>query len=340
MKRKALAMCVVMLIVLVLGEAHVRSSVVSAVRGAIGAWREAEPQQEQIPSFTEQIGGHDTTDMLDVTLYYRFEDTQVLGAQRAQLDIRREETVATSIVQRLIDGPATAYAKLSGVFPQGTELISVSGEDTTAFVTLSRSFLGRPDGAPADWEDSFAWQEEAALRRRLAVQSIVLALTEGGRYQRVQMYVADSDDDIPQRMPMIYFDPYISDAAVVLGASSRDESVMLTPKRAMEMILEAWRVRDDELLYAFLTAEKGEELPALGVFAAQMKKQDVSLLSAEVSAGTVSIDGQTATMIVDAQIRSGEGGDAQIHRESVPLVRRADNWAISMDTLQSLMIRD
>ena len=340
MKRKALAFCLVLLAVLVLSEPHVRASVTAAARGAIGAWREEEQQEAQVPSFTEQIGGHDTTDMLDVTLYYRFADTQILGAQRAQLDIRREETVATSIVQRLIDGPSLSHTKLVGVFPQGTELISVSGEDTTAFVTLSQSFLGRPDGAPADWEDSFAWQEEAALRRRLAVQSIVLALTENGRYQRVQLYVADSDDDIPQRMPMVYFDPYAPDASVVLGASSRDESAMLTPKRAMDMILEAWRVRDDELLYAFLAPEAGKELPAFSVFAAQMNQMDVSLLTSSTSAGTVSIDGQTATVVVDAQIRSGEGGDAQIHRESVPLMRSKDNWAISMDTLQSLMIRD
>lgn len=340
MKKKALAFCVIVLAALVLAEPHVQSGVKEAVRSLISMRQENEQSEAAVPSFSQQIGGHDRTDMLDVTLYYRFADTEVLGAQRAQLDIRREETVATSIVQQLIDGPDMSHPKLGGVFPQGTELISVSGEDTTAFVTLSARFLGKPDGAPADWEDSFAWQEEAALRRRLAVQSIVLALTEGGRYQRVQLYVADSDDDIPQRVPMVYFDPYAEEFSVVLGANSRDESAMLTPQRTMEMILEAWRMRDEELLHAFLAPEKGEELPALSVFAAEMNRMDISLLSGSASAGTVSIDGKTATVVVDAFIRSGEGGDAQIRRESVPLVRMEDNWAIGMDTLQSLMIRD
>jgi len=71
-----------------------------------------------------------------------------------------------------------------------------------------------------------------------------------------------------------------------------------------------------------------------------MKEMDVSLLSYEFSQGTVSYDGQMATLVLDAQIRSTQGGDAQIIRESVPLVRWADNWAIEIDTLRSLMIRD
>ena len=114
---------------------------------------------EEELSFADQLGGEAASDMLDVTLYYRFADTDMLGMEQTQLDIRREETVAWRIVDGLISGPSITHERLNGVFPQGTELISVSGEDTTAFVTLSSAFLGRPDGAPADWEDLPAWQE-------------------------------------------------------------------------------------------------------------------------------------------------------------------------------------
>ena len=337
--KKAILCCALMLTIVMISEPHVRQWMIDSARSLT---REGQTswQEDESLSFSEQIGSHDTTDMLDVTLYYRFENTQTLGAQRAQLDIRREETVATSIVQRLIDGPAISYDRLHGLFPQGTQLVSVTGEDTTAFVTLTRGFLGKPDGAPADWEDSFAWQEEAALRRRMAVQSIVLSLTEGGRFQRVQMYVADSDDDIPERIPMYYFDPYMSDAVTVLAASPRDEAAMLTPRKAMEMILEAWKASDYDMLYALMAPDGENNLPSQNVFETQMMDRDISLLVYDMTDGTVSLDGQTATMVVNAQIRSREGGDAQIIRESVPLVRVKDNWAITEDTLQSLMIRD
>lgn len=338
--KRIIVCCVLTLGLLVVCEPHVRQYLTDAARSLAGRQAAVRTGTDDTPSFSQQIGSHAVKDMLDVTLYYRFEKTKLLGAQRAQLDIRREETVATSIVQRLVNGPDVSHEKLAGVFPPGTEVISVTGEDTTAFVTLSMDFLGRPEGAPPDWEDSRVWQEEATLRRKMAVQSIVLALTEGGRYQRVQMYVAQSDDDIPQRIPMAYFDLSTEDASLVLAASPRDEAAMLTPYHAMEMILDAWKAKDYPMLYTLLAPSQEEEMPTLSIFEAEMKKRDISLLSYAASEGTVSLDGKTATVVVDAQIRSSEGGDAQIIRESVPLIRVDDNWAIAENTLLSLMIRD
>jgi len=337
--KKALIALLLPLVLLVVCEPHVRSLIIGSISG-MRAGEDGGQTGAQRASLSQQLGSLEKSDTLDVTLYYRFGDTQLLGAQRVELDIRREETIATRIVQHLVDGPDIARERLRGVFPQGTEVISVTGEGRTAFVTLSEAFLGKPDGAPADWEDLSVWQEEAALRRRLAVQSIVLSLTEDGRYQRVQLYIADNDDDIPRRIAMAWFDPSVTDPTLVLAASPRDEKIMLTPNRAMTMILEAWQARDTETLYTLLAPRQGELLPSEGVFEAELSEIDVSLLEYETSQGTVSYDGQVATMVLDAQIRSTAGGDAQIVRESVPLVRWQDNWAIEMDTLRSLMIRD
>ena len=337
--KKAIACLLLVMAWLVAFEPHVRGRIASGVSGLM-ARRQAPEQQENTTSFSRQLGSATRTDMLDVTLYFRFADTNVLGAQRAQIDIRREETIATGIVQHLLAGPDIEHENLSGVFPQGTELISVSGEGATAYVTLSNGFLGKPDGAPADWEDLTEWQEEAALRRRLAVQSIVLALTEDGRYQRVQLYVADSDDDIPQRISMAWLDTGVTDPALVLAASPRDEMAMLTPSCALEMIMDAWQAQDWRAMYPLMADTQNDPLPTLSVFEADMAARDVSLLEYSVTPGSVSLDGQTATIVLDAAIRSREGGDAQIVRESIPLVRVQDNWAMQTATMQSLMIRD
>jgi len=303
--------------------------------------RQQEPAQEmQENTFFRQLGGEPRSDLLDVTLYFRFADTHVLGMQQAQIDIRREETIATSIVEHLLDGPDIAHEHLSHVFPQGTELISVSGEGATAFVTLSSGFLGRPDGAPADWEDIAYWQEEAALRRRLAFQSIVLALTENGRYQRVQLYIAESDDDIPRRIAMAWMDTSVTDPQLVLAACPRDEQAMLTPQCALDMLMDAWQRQDWPAMYPLMADMPDDPLPTLSGFETQMAEMGVSLLEYSLTPGTVSFDGQSATIVLDAVIRTREGGDAQIVRESIPLVRVQDNWAIKAATLQSLMIRD
>lgn len=337
--KKAVVCLLLALLLVVLCESHVRSFLLES---ASLLFRGREQSGEAAPEteFDSHVSAAPASDMLEVTLYFRFGQTGVLGAERVELDIRRDETVAKMIVQALIDGPQVSYAKLEGVFPPGTEVISVTGEGTTAFVTLNRSFLGRPDGAPADWEDHESWRVEAALRRSLAMQSMVLALTEDGRYQRVQLYVADSDDDVPERVPLYYFDGSVLDFSVVLGACGRDEAAMLTPGRAMNMILDAWQRRDWAALYPLVCAPEGEQMPTLSVFEAQMQRLDVSLLTYDTSEGTVSFDGQRATIVVNAQIRSQEGGDAQIVRQSVPLVRSMDNWAISTAALEALMIRD
>lgn len=300
-------------------------------------WTQQEAERSA-PTVAQQLGETIASDQLDVTLYYRFGQTGLLGAQREMLDIRREETVAHSIVSRLVEGPSVTHDRLSGVFPQGTRVLSVSGEGTTAFVTLSREFLGRPDGAPTDWEDWQDWQEEAALRRWLAVQSLALSLTENGRYQRVQLYVAASDDDIPERMALAWFDLAQTDLSVVLGPCGRDESMMLTPLGAMTMVMEAWAARDWEAMRPLLA--DGGDLSAVGTLEAQAREADVSLLRYTLSGGATGMDGQRATVVVDAQLHSAAGGDAQIVREAVPLVRQADNWAIAPEVFLSLLIRD
>lgn len=337
--KKAICCLLLALILVLAAEPHVRGAIRDAVLIAVES-AEKEQEREQAPSFYDQLGSHEQSDLLGVTLFFRFADSHLLGTERVQLDIRREETIATSMVQRLIDGPGVAHSRLSGVFPRGTQVISVRGDGATVFVTLSREFLGRPDGAPADWEDLPQWQEEAALRRRLAAHSLALTLTEGGRYQRVQLFVAASDDDIPERVPMAYFDTTVTDPALVLAATARDESAVLTPGRALEMVMDSWIAQDWQTMYQLLAPRADDELPTLSVFESEMRARDISLLSYEASEGVVSYDGQTATVVLDANIRSSLGGDAQITRESVLLVREQDNWAIREDTLTALMIRD
>lgn len=341
---KKIVVCLMLTLALcVLTQPQIRRSLWQAVRTGLeeaAQGSEAAPTATQEPDFSHLLGTRPANDTMNVTLYFRYRQTELLGAQSMALDITRDQTVARSIVEELVAGPDTLHGQLTALFPKGTQVLSVTGEGTTAFVTLSRAFLGAPDGAPQDWEDLESWQEEAALRRRLAVQSLVLSLTEGGRYQRVQLMIAQTDDDAPERVPLYCFDREQTNPSVVLGACSRDEAVLLTPQRAMALILEGWQARDWAQVYQLLTPESGGQLPTLSDFEAQMRRADVSLLDYTISQGTVSLDGRTATVVLDASLRSTTGGDAQIVRESVALVRSADNWAMTPSTLESLVIRD
>lgn len=277
---------------------------------------------------------------MSVTLYFRYADTQLLGVERASLDIRREETVATLLVEKLIAGPGVAHDRLSGLFPQGTRLISAAAEGETAFITLSSGFLGKPDGAPSDWEEKESWRREAALRRRMAFQSIVLALTDEGRYQRVQLYIADSDDEIPQRIALTWFDPEETDPDLMLAACGRDETLALTPARTLETVLEAWKRQDWKGVYAFLSRDLYDSPASESDFVRRMAEVDSAPLDWQATEGTVSLDGQAATVILDAELRMRDGTDEQIARRAVPLRREDDNWTIAPSALLDLMVRD
>ena len=313
-----------------------------ALTQRLSEWREAAqesaPTAQQEALFTQRT--QSASDELEVTLYYRYGETAVLGMERHTLDLRREETVARSIVEQLVAGPDGAHGRLGGVFPRDTQVLSVTTEGSTVFVTLSEAFLGRPDGAPEDWEDLADWQAEATLRRWLAVQSLVCSLTEGGRYQRVQLYVARSDDDVPERIPLCWFDQSVTDSAVVLAACSRDDQVILTPQRAMQMILDGWQQRDVAAVYALLCADEDGQMLTLSAFEANLREADVSLLTAEISGGTIDATGRTATIVLDGAIRSSASGEARIIRESVPLILTEDNWAMCMSTFLSLVVRE
>ena len=76
----------------------------------------------------------------------------------------------------------------------------------------------------------------------MAFESIVLALTEDGRYQRVQLYVAGGDDEVPRRIPLYWFDQSVTDANVMLAACARRRAGNAHAQERAEA--DAWRMAE------------------------------------------------------------------------------------------------
>lgn len=281
----------------------------------------------------------DGNEIRDAVLYYRFGETAYLGMEKTEIDLRREETIATTIVERLIEGPTIGYDRLTGLFPTGTRLISAVSDGTTVYVTLNHAFLDRPDGAPLDWEDSDNWRREAALRRTMALQSIVLSLTEYADAQRVQLFVAEMDDEIGQRLQMGWFDPDITDLQVYLGACGRDERICLSAHNTLRGIMTAWQQHDWRSMALFLNRE-ADGIHEEEALSEKMEALGVELLEFTVSEGVVSLDGSRATLVLDGTIQSAAGEILPLTRESCLLIRENDNWTIEPATLDRLMVRD
>lgn len=275
-----------------------------------------------------------------VTLYFRYHQTDYLGVEEREISVPRDDTVELCIVQALIAGPSSAYQELTPVFSPDVRVVSTSRSGETVTVTLTRAFLDAPSDAPDGWESLPYWRSEVMLRRRLALQSIVSALTENGRCERVQILLSPAEGDIRGERILraqIYEDE--EDATLTLEPLARDENAILTPRTVMRAALSMWRAQSWPTLYVFVTGESGERLPSQTEFIARVSALQVSLLGFDVGVGSVSLDGSRATVNVDVRIQRSDGGQSEAQSIPVSLVREDGNWKLPYDSLLSLMQR-
>jgi len=277
-------------------------------------------------------------DALPVTLYFRYMQTEFLAQEARVLEVARNETVELAIVRALMAGPSASSLELTPLFSANDRLIGVRREDDQVTVVLGARFLDPPADAPQDWEHYEYWAREVPLRRRLAIQAVTNALTEGGRCGTVRFLVSAGPEDT--QGARVHNAPFFGgDPDMLLPPQTRQEEVVLTPQLALDVALDAWQRKDWLLLYAFLLREgpDGTVLPSQTDFLARIGEMERSLLYYRISAGTVSVDGATATLCVTARLMRKDGQDWEIHQAPVAMVRERGSWKLPYDTLMRLM---
>ncbi len=184
-------------------------------------------------------------------LWFRYGEEPLLASETRALTVLRTESLAQSLLMTLLEGPSAASMELRGLFPQGTKLVSVAQTDDVMFVTLSHHILNAYPDEPENWRESAYWAVEAPLRRQLAMQSIAATLTENCGVKQVIILVADekaASDSL--RLKESYY--LRSDDAAIAAPLTRDESLLLTPTRTAEVILQCWQEADWTRLYSYI----------------------------------------------------------------------------------------
>ena len=277
------------------------------------------------------------------TLYYRYGNTIYLGQEANILLVPRDKIVEQSIVAALIEGPDGAHAELQSVFNAGVQVLATENEDGVMHVTLSDAFLDLPTGAPEYWESDSYWSREVPLRRQLALESIVLSLTEGARCESILMLTASSSDvKVGERIPRAFFYPDEADKTTPLEPVTRSESSVLTPRSAMQGLLLSWQSKSWESLYGFLSTDTSQtqiSRPTLTEFITLATENGKSLLSFNVSNGTFSAHGEKATIVIATQTSDTHGERTKLTGVPLEVVRERDNWKISYTGILSLMQR-
>jgi len=278
-------------------------------------------------------------DTVSVTLYFRYMQTEYLAQEARVLEVARNETVEMAIVRALMDGPSAASLELAPLFTANDQLLGVRRENNgQVTVVLGPRFLDPPADAPQDWEQLDYWAQEVPRRRRLAIQSVTNALTEEGRCDTVRFLVSTDPEDMQgARVRNATF--FGGDPDALLPPQTRQEGIVLTPHLALNVALDAWQRKDWLMLYAFLLriGPDGTVLPSQTDFLTRIGEEERTLLFYRTSAGTVSVDGATATLCVSARMMRKDGHDWEIEQAPVVMVRERGSWKLPYDTLMRLM---
>ncbi|MBE5811250.1 MAG: hypothetical protein E7318_09995 [Clostridiales bacterium] len=267
------------------------------------------------------------------TLWFRYGEEPFLAAESRAITHSRTEGHALAILRALVAGPSTASAGLNSLFPTGTQVISATQAGPVMFVTLSRHIMNSYPDEPAAWRTQTAWAIEVPLRRQLAMQSIAATITENFAVDRVVILVeqtGNATDSLRLRQDYYTLDGNMDLADPLI----RDESLLLTPARTAEVILQCWQERDFARLYRYIArtdpatnAIRPDETAFLEAMAAQPH-----LLHVRVKGGSVSFGGQTATYTVSGAWMT-DGRETPFEGMVLRLTREKGLWRVGLSQL-------
>ena len=277
------------------------------------------PAEENIPlPAAENLRAQETLS----TLWFRYGDEPFLAPESRQVSPSPLKSYEQALVEALISGPGTAHTELTALFPQGTRVLSTHLQGRILFVTLSREIMDDFADEPDNWQSSKTWAAEVPLRRTLCMQSIAATITENCEVDQVVILVEQTSTatDSLRLRRQYYRDG--SDASALADPLTRDESLLLTPRRTAEVILECWQSRDFARLYQYVARTdpaNGQPLTAQSAFVAEMNELP-HLLDFTLSGGSVE-NGQavftlTSTLLDGSAPVSLDGAILRLTREN------------------------
>lgn len=273
-------------------------------------------------------------DSIQASLYFRYKDSGYLAPEERELHLERNETAEKRLVQALIDGPMATHSFLNPLFPPGTEILAVTLQNDTLFITFNEAFLGRYSDEPADISQE-PWKTEFSLRRHLCTDALAATLTEAGLCARVQVLVyQEKNQSNSMRLQAGFYDR--SGDGALLPALNRREDRLLTPHNAASAILHAWMIQDWPFLYDLVAKEdlkdpRPDEPTALSAFSVSQ-----ALTGFLLSPGNVAPSGQIAYVSADLNLRA-QGNDLVLNGFPLRLCREEGLWKIPYSCLMAMM---
>lgn len=273
---------------------------------------------------------------LSATLYFRYRSTGYLAREMRELSVSRTMSDELALVNALLEGPGSLSPHLSPLFPNGTQAISAAVDGETLFITFNEQLLGKYSDEAVILNADYS-QGEGALRRHLAMASLVNTLTESGLYSKVQVLVRQENYvSSSMRLTNRY---YLMDDDSLPAPLHRQENYILTPRASAEIFLSGWQSAD---YAAGLRMVRGSEARTAAAIPSeyelrQMMEEAPNLVSFFVTPGSISLDGQSAVVMLSLVYIGNDGIERQVEHKPLRLILREGIYAIPYESFESIL---
>lgn len=280
-----------------------------------------------------------TANSTKVKLYFRCTDEAYLSGDTRSVEVRADERTEAAVLRELIKGPSSSKPELEALIHPQTRVIDVTDSGDTLIVTISGEFLQQAKPLPENWTDDLVLREEAMLRRRLAVYSVVDTLTGMGRYAKVQILVDLDGSGIGKRVRSATFGFTSGGVSETpLEPKSFESKVILNPSNTLDLILRSVIEKNWSSVYRFISQrEEYGTVPvyenALSMFAtlpAQIDRYSIVESIIETS-------GDKAVVFIDIRYHTKNG--EVFTRKSVPIRMLMENeiWKATYESVARML---
>ncbi|NLG56846.1 MAG: GerMN domain-containing protein [Clostridiales bacterium] len=266
------------------------------------------------------------------TLYFRAANSRWLEREQRPVAFTRSESYEKALVQALIDGPLQS-SRLSPLFPQGTQVLSVISEGRQLFVTFNERLMASYPDEAASINQADYRSGEGLVRRELAMASLVNTLTENGEYAQVQVLVrAETTLTGSLRLSSRY---YLKDSDSLPDPLTRQEELIMLPGYAAEQVMALWKRRDWTALRERLV-QGPADAAAQSAFTQALEASPV-ILQYTVSPGIPAPDGSYAVASLSLSYQVTGGVEKSIENWPLYLIRSPGAWEVPWDAFVALL---
>ena len=276
-------------------------------------------------------------DTVSVNLYFGSGDDYALIGETRVIDAPVNERLEMAVVSELIKGPSSSKGEFSQLINPKTEVIDISDNGETLFVTLSKEFLTPVDTGGNEDTTTDKYIKETKQKMRLAVYSIVDTLIELSGYPRVQILI---DEDGSGNGSRVSKSKVGFDGEGSLEPLERNGDIILTPKNTVKMLLDVMESKDWSRVYNLISSNDtyDTQKPSETDFEATIASLNLMVEDYEILDEVVFQTDVGAVVLVNYDIKTKDEDTQSRTNIPVMLVRENDIWKIQYSTFAKLFL--